>query len=76
MVYAVSEILFIQTCNRPKQGNTHIWRQLFTIFLPLNFSGNVCEYFTKAYNFEVLKVIGARLAYGRIPNYPFLPSCY
>ena len=54
MVYAVSEILFIQTCNRPKQGITHIWRQLFTIFLRLNFSKKCWEYVTKAYNFEVI----------------------
>ena len=59
MVYAVSEILFIQTCNRPKQGITHIWRQLFTIFLPLNLSRNVENTSRKLNNFEVLKVIGA-----------------
>ena len=39
MVDAVFEILFIQTCIKPTK--TGFWRQLFTIFLPLIFSGNV-----------------------------------
>ena len=55
MVYTVSEILFIQTCNPPKQGDTQIWRQFFTMFLPLNFAGNVEN--TSRNDFKVLKVI-------------------